>query len=250
MSHVDIAILKKRFGEEMDLTEFVGHGIYNRAVRRIAQQLGRGADAKELVWRVLCWQAEHVRYPWDSRLPSWLLLICDMHVLLRHPVPRYWKLSINIFDFWKLPWETIRDGVGDCEDKTFLGTSVLRWWAVDAWAVLGLVKIGNVYYGHAWSEVHVDNEGFVIEWTLDPESLRRIGKDRYFEVAKTENLYNRIYYPMLKFNETRVIRVAQVREIRKKLGKKVRDLRRTWLELAQQSTSSESASARSTNMST
>jgi len=220
---IKINIVEKRFGERLDIREFVLHGKHSYMVQHLAEEFRSIGDPVDLCWELLRWNAENIRYPWDSSLPEVLLFIADLHLLFRHPVPRYWRLSINVFDFFKFPWETLRDRVGDCEDKAILGTSVLRVLGQRAFVVLGAVKLDR-YYGHAWTEVQIGNESYVLEWTLDKKTLEKIGKERYFRWARTENLYERVYFPMVKFDEEEIHYVRTLEKLRK-LRKRVKKLR-------------------------
>ena len=57
----------------------------------------------------------------------------------------------DIIDEWKLPWETLRDGYGDCEDMAILSLSILRnmgvesYMAVERGHVLVAIPDGDGY---------------------------------------------------------------------------------------------------------
>lgn len=62
------------------------------------------------------------------------------------------------FDDWKLPWETVRDGYGDCEDKAILAQAMLTSMNIDsvlvltAHHVLVAVNTGETYGYGVWHD--------------------------------------------------------------------------------------------------
>jgi len=54
----------------------------------------------------------------------------------------------------------------DCEDGTFLLTSLLRANGIDAWANIGTVRLDSGVYGHAWATVILDGKEYLLETTL------------------------------------------------------------------------------------
>lgn len=64
-------------------------------------------------------------------------------------------------EVWALPDETLRRGMGDCEDLSFLLCSLLRALDVQASVVFGVYKGG----GHAWVEASLDGVGGILEST-------------------------------------------------------------------------------------
>ena len=137
-----------------------------------------------------------IKYPYREKLPKGLdilvNLFADLHILFRHP-PRP-KLSFAPLDFWKLPNETLRDNVGDCEDSSFLTASLMRAAGAstsEVYAVIGTVEISGMHYGHAW----VEYDGKILETTYD------IPPEVYPE---TKDLYGSVYFPEIRFNDEKV----------------------------------------------
>jgi transglutaminase-like putative cysteine protease len=65
----------------------------------------------------------------------------------------------DAIDQWKLPWETLRDGCGDCEDMAVLGLSILRNMGVESYMAVEL--------GHVLAAIP-DSDGYVyIEMTAE-----------------------------------------------------------------------------------
>lgn len=65
----------------------------------------------------------------------------------------------DAIDQWKLPWETLRDGYGDCEDMAVLGLSILRNMDVESYMAVEL--------GHVLAAIP-DSNGYVyIEMTAE-----------------------------------------------------------------------------------
>lgn len=66
---------------------------------------------------------------------------------------------MDAIDQWKLPWETLRDGYGDCEDMTVLGLSILRNMGVESYMAVEL--------GHVLAAIP-DSDGYIyIEMTAE-----------------------------------------------------------------------------------
>ena len=237
-------ICNKRFGECLELREFVRIGIQNYMVRELARQILRKVkmqpssfSALDLAWEVLCWNCKNIKYPWDTSLPEWMLAICDGHVLIAFPVPKYMKVRKNMVDFWQLPQETLAHEEGDCEDKSFLSTAVLENIRSElggganfkVYAVLGIVNIEGHEYGHAWTELCIENTRYILENTLTPDLLNSFGKHRYFNIMRADRLYGRLYEPLLWFNSSEVIEnklsgLGYYKKLRK-LGKTAKKLR-------------------------
>jgi len=188
---VDVSLFGKRFkGEKYDLREFVQPDTL--MVRELASKL----KTPEECYR---WVVEEVDYPYRPSWPSWTMVFSDFHSLFRHP-PRP-RLSFNFLDYWKFPSETIRDRVGDCEDSSFLLASLLRSLEKNVYAVLGYIEVDGRRYGHAWVECREDG--------------CRVLETTYDEVPPTiptcEQLYDRVYFPEMKFNEREVQAVRRAK---------------------------------------
>jgi len=206
--------LSPRFeGEVYDIREFVNPRTY--LVKKLANDLK--APNEELhVWNMFKFVVENIKYPWKAGVPEALMLFCDTHALFRHPFTP--KLSICLLDFWKFPTETLRDGVGDCEDTTFLLASLLRVYKYKAYAVLGYVVIEGVLYGHAWVLYqHPSYDWIILETTLD--SLEPYKDwEGYVEV---EEQIKEIYRPEIMFNEEEVtvLRTSSLERIKNIVNK-------------------------------
>ncbi len=94
---------------------------------RIAEQLDTGQSTEDKVKTVLKWVNANITYE-----------------------------SETIADYWKLPWETVRDGCGDCEDYAILEAAILLKMGVDVillqsphHAFIG-VCTGDVYEQCTW----------------------------------------------------------------------------------------------------
>jgi hypothetical protein len=87
------------------------------------------------------------------------------------PYPYIWDARIWGYDRWNMPHETLNMQCGDCEDGSFLLTSILLSAGVPRDRVrcaLGTVTISGVEYGHAWVEYkRDDNQWYLLETTLD-----------------------------------------------------------------------------------
>lgn len=66
-------------------------------------------------------------------------------------------------EVWAMPDETLKRGLGDCEDSSFLLCSLLHSLGVDARVVFGEHK-GQ---GHAWVEAWINGAGGILETTSD-----------------------------------------------------------------------------------
>jgi hypothetical protein len=64
-------------------------------------------------------------------------------------------------EVWQMPDSTLKRGIGDCEDLSFLLCSLLRALGIRAGVTFGTFK----GVGHAWVEAYVDGSGGVLEST-------------------------------------------------------------------------------------
>lgn len=206
LGEVDVNLFGVRFKDEnFDIREFVNPSTLS--VKELADQTTHLDGAFK-------WVVENIDYPWRE-LPSWLqwlMYFADMHILFRHPARA--KLSIAPLEFWKLPHETIRDKIGDCEDGAFLLASLLRAQGeADAWAVIGYVEIDGVPYGHAWAECN----SLVLETTYDQVPAH---------IPTTEEVYESLYFPEMKINDAEAILIPKVRGVGECRYFKLKKLRR------------------------
>ncbi|MBA7654219.1 hypothetical protein ES703_62095 [subsurface metagenome] len=73
------------------------------------------------------------------------------------------KTQFGLPEVWMMPSETLKRGIGDCEDSSFLLCSLLLALSVPARVVFGVHK-GS---GHAWVEAWIDGTGGILETTSD-----------------------------------------------------------------------------------
>jgi len=111
-------------------------------------------------------------------------------------------------DTWNLPTLTLAEKKQgtmyiDCEDGTFLLTSLLRANGINAWANIGTVKIEEKIYGHAWVTVYLNGERYLLETTLG-------------EPLKTFQPVPDIYSAEFTFNES-VVRAKIGADVNKKI---------------------------------
>ena len=107
----------------------------------------------------------------------------------------YVKASINIEgkrassdDFWQSPSMCSKTGVGNCANKAFLLTSLLRnvFAESSVHCVLGNLHNGHVQ-GHAWVEVIIDGIPYIVESTRDDVPLIDARKATRYEAVHYMN---------------------------------------------------------------
>lgn len=109
-------------------------------------------------------------------------------------------LKYETLDFWNYPSETIRDMVGDCEDTSFLLTSILRnkLSENDVYATVGTFD----GFGHSWVTIrNIFNEDKILETT----------GDNVLEVFQSDNI-NSPYKPIIHFNDKQVLIIDKDQE--------------------------------------
>lgn len=111
------------------------------------------------------------KFPYDT--PEWLAW--DAGTFIRENV-KY--VDDPGLDRWKLPWETIRDGCGDCEDFACLLISIVGYMGIDAVMVISM--------NHAYAAVATDGyDDYTVEYEgktyrcIDPLALDLPGKKGY-----------------------------------------------------------------------
>jgi len=180
---VEPIVVKKRFGQEWtDIREFVRPNDYMVAAL---------VDSKP-TWTILEaweWVLNNIRYP------SGVFSDPDRH---RHsaygmvalPVigPLISSRKYTTGDYWNFPAETLRDSMGDCEDSSFLLTSMLRRIdpSMEAYSTVGYFDA----YGHVWTTILRNGEWLVLDTTLD----------RMPQLVPTERS-RPMYRPLFRFNE-------------------------------------------------
>lgn len=113
-------------------------------------------------------------------------------------------------DYWKLPAETLRDGKGDCEDKTFLLQQLL---------VKKGVKTGNVVFGwyqlnenegykHVWLEIKINDTQFVLDPANDVFApAKRVAK--IFTHRDLDMIQERLFKRMLADYRKRLTKASE-----------------------------------------
>lgn len=143
-------IIRKRYGAEwIDVRELIQPQAY-MVQQTITQLRGAGKMTVRGLWS---WLLEQIEYPPGPDA------IEDGHTEMRYhlpfpfwPIPRFLN---NTHDFWNLPGETLRDKMGDCEDRTGLLMSMLAHLspAPQAWFTVGYWVHGGTKYGHTWVSI-------------------------------------------------------------------------------------------------
>lgn len=150
---MDYAVSKRLGGELLDVREFVRPDTY-----MISELLRReNFLTPEQAW---AWVLANIRYPWGPEETQ------DYHILYGYwrpdrPAPR---LAYRTDDYWNFPSETLRDGVGDCEDTAILLVSILRrrFPGLPAYVTVGYYQ----GYGHVWVGLFRDGQWRVLDTTL------------------------------------------------------------------------------------
>jgi len=183
-----MAVVRRRFGlETRDLREFIEPHAYK--VREYADKLKK--PEKEATILSL----------WDFVCRSFDYAYSDYHSL-RAFGRLFTPFTYSTTDFWHFPSEMIafyedaqERGIrarGDCDDVTFLLTSLLLSAGIRAYATLGYFKD----YLHGWT---VLREGYVLEPTLD-----RAGDSPYSFKEKDP------YKPLIRFDDKEVVFIGKM----------------------------------------
>ena len=152
------------FGERRDIREF----IQPRSAPVLDVAEGLPADKDQAVREVWKYIERNIMYPpvqpYDYRYQEAFLKQAEGVKVFEPPVA---LISETRYDFWQMPAETLAEGIGDCEDMTFVGVSVLRnrLSADEVFANIGLWE----GYGHAWITVLNNGQARVVEPTRAPQ---------------------------------------------------------------------------------
>ena len=185
-------VVRKRFGDEwVDVRDFIRPNDF--MVEQVLQ--GRPGWTVEELWQ---WVIDNIKYPAGDTF------ILDHHTLLAyHPAGGPIGMLIpsrfySTVDFWSYPSETLRNRVGDCEDSSFLLTSMIRRQFPDlpAYSTVGLFED----YGHVWTAIKSADGWRVLDTTLG----------RLPQIVPIESLTGK-YSPLFRFNEKEVL--IEAREI-------------------------------------
>jgi transglutaminase-like putative cysteine protease len=96
-------------------------------------------------------------------------------------------------DFWQTPAMCSKTHVGNCVNKAFLLTSLLRrgFPSSEVYCVLGNLHNGAVS-GHAWVEANIDGQDYILEATRNDVPLLEVSKGTRYEpvhYANDENIF-------------------------------------------------------------
>lgn len=129
---------------------------------------------------------------------SKLALICAAFVGCA-PQPKDWIKPFNKAaaipyvkevgqDFWQSPAQTKLMGGGDCEDKSFVLHRDLKKLGYDPEVHFGLANATNPRTGHAWVEMQICGENYILDPTsgviarrnnLPPTAFMRLNRPEY-----------------------------------------------------------------------
>ena len=174
-SSLDHYLVKVRFfGEERDIREF----IQPRSAPVLDVAEGLPADKDQAVRETWGYIARNIIYPpvkpYDYRYQE---AFTSQAGAVKVFEPRVALISETRYDYWQMPAETLAEGLGDCEDMTFVGVSVLRnrLSADEVFATIGLWE----GYGHAWITVLKNGQALVFEPTRSPQWPLRLEAPDY-----------------------------------------------------------------------
>ena len=159
----DQPISETFFGEGRWLTEFITPN--NLSVQALHAEITDGiTDMEEKMIAMRRWVASNVRYVDFVSGKLWI----------------EGKTSRQS-DLWNLPSTTLKVGVGNCANMSFLLTSLARQELEPSqvYCVLGNLYNGKVG-GHAWTEVNLYGQRYIMESTiLDIPDLVPVSTERY-----------------------------------------------------------------------
>lgn len=180
-------IVKKRFGAEWtDIREFVRPNDYMVAML---------VDSKP-TWTILEmweWVVKNIKYPFGVFSGP------DRHHYAAYgwaglPVlgPLLASRKLKTSDYWSFPSETLRDGMGDCEDSAFLLVSMLRRAgpSLPTYATIGFFQ----EFGHVWVSVWYQGQWLILDTTI--EDIPPL-----IPTEQTRPAYD----PLFRFNEQDII---------------------------------------------
>ena len=105
-------------------------------------------------------------------------------------------LSYNQDDFWQTPAMVSKTHIGNCANKAFLLTSLLRngLSADQVHCVVGNLYNGHAS-GHAWVEVSMNGGAYIVEATRNDVPLVEVGKAQRYEAVHYFNDQNILAVP-------------------------------------------------------
>lgn len=191
---IEQLVVRKRFGNEWtNVTDFIRPNDF-----MITQVLASRRNWSVIdLWK---WVIDNIEYPSGNQS------ILDQHTLYAYH-PRCLSIFCSIVssfvpartystvDYWSFPAETLRDRIGDCEDSTFVLTSLLRRAYPDlpVYATVGYFE----NYGHVWTAIREGNDWAILDSTL--QKLPAVIPKESWDGP------NHNYRPIFRFNEKEII---------------------------------------------
>lgn len=184
-----IIVVRKRYGnEQLDVREFVRPTSY--MAWQQSEKLWRASrDKADFARRCLDYVVHQVKYPPGPPESH------DWHAMYAHKGTGRMLVHHEAEDFWNFPSETLRDMIGDCDDKAILLTSLLRR-AFSLRQVYCTVGVMNGI-GHMWGTIVYPNSLLVLETTRPVPPL--------METAP--------YQPIFRFNDRMVVMIRSLNDI-------------------------------------
>lgn len=149
----------KRFGgEHLDIREFITPS--TPSVKEVLKSIPQNGN---VVWACWDWVCRNISYPpAPNRIQDYheKISFLNGNPIVRMPLKR----SVNVYDFWELPWEVLDPPrYGDCEGSAMLLVSMLR----------NHLSPGEVYCtigtyegsGHAWVTVVSGGSRYTLDTT-------------------------------------------------------------------------------------
>lgn len=158
-------LVNKRFGEVLDAREYIQPNSY--PVQQVANFLwAQGPSAHPYLERAWKFVVRDIAYPPGSHeTQDWHRMVAYRQGIFRQPMIRH-----EAWDFWNYPSETLRDRIGDCDDKSILLVSLLRARTPE---IRSYVTVGTLRgAGHMWVTILSGSEPVVLETTTDSPPLR------------------------------------------------------------------------------
>ena len=113
-------------------------------------------------------------------------------------------------DQWKLPKETMKDGKGDCEDKSFLLQKILIDSGIDsASVVFGYYLADDGAYKHVWVEMEIDGEKHVLDAANDVFAPAKKVEDR-FAHRDLSMIEDRLFNRALKAYREKLVKADEI----------------------------------------
>lgn len=144
----------------------------NPDIEMLWEEATQGAQTKE----------EKAIAAWD-----WVANEVKYSPFIRATITIQGKVS-NQNDYWQTPAMCARTHVGNCVNKAFLLTSLLRreWGTGEVYTVLGNLYNGHAA-GHAWVEATINNQNWILESTRNDVPMLPVEKGKRYEAVHYVN---------------------------------------------------------------